>query len=134
MRAVADDLKCAQEESEGLKERLREIVSQNEQLGRRLEQTERSQMMATEDNAEMQAHKLTIQSLQAQLSEQEKNLANTKQQLDESTKLKDNEIRLVSTAFYEVGLELQKRWKAPQIGKTWLSKRRQQINQERRPR
>lgn len=63
------------------------------------------------ESHEMQAHRLTIQSLQSQLAEQEKNLANTKQQLEESTKLKDNEIKLVSTAFYEVGLELQKRWK-----------------------
>ena len=38
-------------------------------------------------------------------------MANTKQQLEETTKLKDHEIKLVSTAFYEVGLELQKRWK-----------------------
>lgn len=133
MRALEDDLKCVHEETEGLKERLREIVSQNEMLNRRLEHNEHSQMVQSDENSELATHKMTIQSLQSQLAEQEKNLANTKQQLDESTKLKDNEIKLVSTAFYEVGLELQKRWKAPQVGKTWLSKRRQMINQERRP-
>ena len=66
---------------------------------------------SADESQEVQAHRRTIQSLQTQLTEQEKNLANTKQQLEESTKLKDNEIKLVSTAFYEVGLELQKRWK-----------------------
>eukprot|EP00657_Telonema_sp_P-1_P009405 TRINITY_DN3587_c0_g1_i1.p1 TRINITY_DN3587_c0_g1~~TRINITY_DN3587_c0_g1_i1.p1 ORF type:complete len:283 (+),score=114.15 TRINITY_DN3587_c0_g1_i1:181-1029(+) len=132
MRAIEDDMKCAHEENEALKARLREVVSQNEILSRSLQHHEAEQASKTSDTAEMSAHKDTIESMQTQLADQEKNLTNAKQQLEESTKLKDNEIRLVSTAFFEVGLELQKRWKAPQGGKTWLSKRRQMVNQERR--
>eukprot|EP00656_Telonema_subtile_P007373 TRINITY_DN13464_c0_g1_i1.p1 TRINITY_DN13464_c0_g1~~TRINITY_DN13464_c0_g1_i1.p1 ORF type:complete len:546 (-),score=268.28 TRINITY_DN13464_c0_g1_i1:247-1884(-) len=130
MRALDGELKSAQEENEGLKDRLREVVAQGEMLNRRLDNTESSQMG---DTQEMSAHKLTIQSLQTQLAEKEKSLCNTQQQLDESAKLKDHEIKLVSTAFFEVGLELQKRWKAPQLNKTWLSKRRQTLNERRGP-
>lgn len=130
MRALEDDLSFAREENEGLRNRLTELSSQNEMAQRQL--ADSASAGSTDESAEMSAHKQTIASMQVQLTEQEKNLANTKQQLEETTKLKDHEIKLVSTAFYEVGLELQKRWKSPQVGKTWLSKKRQQISQERR--
>ena len=74
-----------------------------------------------------------MQQLQNQLHEKDKQLENLKSTLDESTKLKDNEIKLVSTAFYEIGLELQQRWRAPPQPRSWLGVQRRRLQQERAP-
>ena len=67
------------------------------------------------------------------LHEKDKQLENLKSTLDESTKLMDNEIKLVSTAFYEIGLELQQRWRAPPQPRSWLGVQRRRLQQERAP-
>jgi len=76
---------------------------------------------------------LAMQQLQNQIHEKDKQLENLKSTLDESTKLKDNEIKLVSTAFYEIGLELQQRWRAPPQPRSWLGQQRRRLQQERAP-
>ena len=76
---------------------------------------------------------LAVQNLQNQLHEKDKALENLKSTLDESTKLKDSEIKLVSTAFYEIGLELQQRWRAPPQPRSWLGAHRKRLQSERAP-
>lgn len=106
------------------------LVQERAALQSRLEQAEKA---VSEAPAQMPGHELGIQNLQAQMNEKDKQLENLKSTLDEATKLKDNEIKLVSTAFYEIGLELQQRWRAPPQPKSWLGTQRRKLQQERAP-
>jgi len=97
--------------------------------------TEQLQQNKTDlvQGSEMAGQKLAVQDLQNKMHDKDKQIENLKSTLDESTKLKDSEIRLISTAFYEIGLEVQQRWRAPPPGRSWLAVQRKKLQSERAP-